>query len=77
MAELPDMTTVEDAYPHIRRRTTTRHGWKIIREPRTRVAMLVADYLSAGWSAEEIVRHAEVAAAPAITGFDRLRDAAG
>ena len=46
--------TLELTYPHI-----TKHPDApacLERHPRTRVAMIVADYLCRGWSAEEIAR---------------------
>lgn len=42
------------AYPHIEKQPD--QPARLIRHPRTRVAMIVADYLWRGWSAEEIVR---------------------
>lgn len=49
------MSTLAAVYPHIE----TLHGEpaRLSGHPRTRVAMLAADYLWRGWSAEEIVRH--------------------
>ncbi len=41
-------------YPHIV--MTTGEPARLERHPRTRVTMIVADYLWRGWSAEEIVR---------------------
>src|SRR3954471_12179204 len=41
-------------YPHISK--TAGESARLDRHPRTRVAMIVADYLWRGWSAEEIVR---------------------
>ena len=41
-------------YPHIDKQPG--EPAHLIRHPRTRVAMIVADYLWRGWSAEEIVR---------------------
>ena len=48
-------STLAAVYPHIE----TLHGEpaRLSGHPRTRVAMLAADYLWRGWSAEEIVRH--------------------
>jgi uncharacterized protein (DUF433 family) len=45
---------VELAYPHILKEPG--QSARLERHPRTRVAMIVADYLWRGWSAEEIVR---------------------
>ncbi|HOC00799.1 MAG TPA: DUF433 domain-containing protein [Verrucomicrobiota bacterium] len=45
---------VELTYPHIVR--TPGEPARLERHPRTRVSMIVADYLWRGWSAEEIVR---------------------
>jgi len=45
---------VELTYPHIVKRPT--EPARLERHPRTRVAMIVADHLWHGWSAEEIVR---------------------
>ncbi len=49
------MGTVAATYPHIE----TLHGEpaRLSSHPRTRVAMLAADHLWRGWSADEIVRH--------------------
>ena len=44
----------ELGYPHIEK-PAGEHA-RLQRHPRTRVAMIVADYLWRGWSAEEIVR---------------------
>jgi len=41
-------------YPHIVK--SAGESARLERHPRTRVAMIVADYLWRGWSAEEIVR---------------------
>jgi uncharacterized protein (DUF433 family) len=41
-------------YPHIVKNRDD--SARLARHPRTRVSMLVADYLWRGWSAEEIVR---------------------
>jgi hypothetical protein len=41
-------------YPHIEKRKG--ESARLEKHPRTRVAMIVADYLWRGWSAEEIVR---------------------
>jgi hypothetical protein len=63
----------EVAYPHIVNKDD--ESARLENHPRTRVAMLVADYLWRGWSAEEIVRHysyltlAEVHAALASTSI--------
>jgi hypothetical protein len=49
------MKVIATAYPHI-----VKSGGEPARleeHPRTRVAMLAADYLWRGWSAEEMVRH--------------------
>lgn len=43
------------AYPHIEE--PPGEPARLASHPRTRVAMLAADYLWRGWSAEEIVRH--------------------
>ena len=45
---------VELTYPHIEKRPG--EPARLGSHPRTRVAMIVADYLWRGWSAEEIVR---------------------
>ncbi len=45
---------VEPKYPHIRH--VPGDSTRLEGHPRTRVAMIVADYLWRGWSAEEIVR---------------------
>ncbi|HEY9175082.1 MAG TPA: hypothetical protein VI136_22575 [Verrucomicrobiae bacterium] len=45
---------VELAYPHIAKPPGA-PAW-LEQHPRTRAAMIVADYLWCGWSAEEIVR---------------------
>ncbi len=45
---------VELAYPHVVK--SPGEPARLERHPRTRVAMIVADYLWRGWSAEEIVR---------------------
>ncbi len=45
---------VELTYPHIQKEPGTPACLES--QPRTRVAMIVADYLWRGWSAEEIVR---------------------
>ena len=45
---------VELTYPHIEKRPG--EPARLEGHPRTRVAMIVADYLWRGWSAEEIVR---------------------
>jgi uncharacterized protein (DUF433 family) len=42
------------AYPHILK--AAGDSARLERHPRTRVSMIVADYLWRGWSAEEIVR---------------------
>jgi hypothetical protein len=42
-------------YPHIVKKEG--QSARLESHPRTRVAMLAADYLWRGWSAEEIVRH--------------------
>jgi hypothetical protein len=55
MAELPYMKIGEVAYPHIVKKAD--EPARLESHPRTRVAMLVADCLWRGWSAEEIVRH--------------------
>ena len=52
-ATFPAMA-VELTYPHIVR--TPGEPARLERHPRTRVSMIVADYLWRGWSAEEIVR---------------------
>jgi hypothetical protein len=63
----------ELAYPHIVKKAD--EPARLESHPRTRVAMLVADHLWRGWSAEEIVRHypyltlAEVHAPSAITSI--------
>jgi uncharacterized protein (DUF433 family) len=44
----------ELVYPHIEKPADA--PARLQRHPRTRVAMIVADYLWRGWSAEEIVR---------------------
>jgi hypothetical protein len=44
----------EVSYPHITRKPGD--PARLERHPRTRVSMIVADYLWRGWSAEEIVR---------------------
>ena len=60
-------TAVE--YPHIE--APTGEPARLLRIPRTRVAMIAMDYLAHGWSADEIcrqypyLRHAEVHAAMA------------
>jgi hypothetical protein len=41
-------------YPHISK--TAGESARLEKHPRTRVAMIVADYLWRGWSAEELVR---------------------
>jgi uncharacterized protein (DUF433 family) len=46
--------TVELTYPHIAK--PPGEPARLEGHPRTRVAMMVADYLWRGWSAEEIVR---------------------
>lgn len=48
------MSTVV-AYPHIAK--PPEEPARLEDHPRTRVAMLAADYLWRGWSAEELVRH--------------------
>ena len=45
---------VEATYPHIVKESE--RSARLERHPRTRVAMIVADYLWRGWSAEEIAR---------------------
>ena len=45
---------VELTYPHIVKEPA--HPARLERHPRTRVAMIVADYVWRGWSVEEIVR---------------------
>ncbi len=45
---------VEVTYPHIVKEQ--KRPARLERPPRTRVAMIVADYLWRGWSAEEIAR---------------------
>jgi uncharacterized protein (DUF433 family) len=45
---------VEVTYPHIVKEPD--RPARLERHPRTRVAMIVADYLWRGWSAEEIAR---------------------
>lgn len=45
----------ELVYPHIQK--VSGHPAILEKNPRTRVSMIVADYLWRGWSAEEIVRH--------------------
>ena len=45
---------VELIYPHIQKKPGA--PARLEHHPRTRVAMIVADYLWRGWSAEEIVR---------------------
>jgi hypothetical protein len=55
VAVLPYMKIGEVAYPHIVKKAD--EPARLESHPRTRVAMLVADYLWRGWSAEEIVRH--------------------
>ena len=45
---------VELTYPHVVKETG--QPARLERHPRTRVAMIVADYLWRGWSAEEIAR---------------------
>ncbi|MEW6161525.1 MAG: DUF433 domain-containing protein [Verrucomicrobiota bacterium] len=42
-------------YPHVEK--IRGEPARLERHPRTRVAMIVSDYLWRGWSAEEIVRH--------------------
>lgn len=49
------MSTLAVAYPHIEK--LPGEPACLESQPRTRVAMLVADYLWRGWSAEELVRH--------------------
>lgn len=49
------MNVVSADYPHIE--TLRGEPARLLSHPRTRVAMLAADYLWRGWSAEEIVRH--------------------
>ena len=49
------MKTGETAYPHILK--SDGEPARLEKHARTRVAMLAADYLWRGWSAEEIVRH--------------------
>jgi uncharacterized protein (DUF433 family) len=46
---------VELTYPHITK--PPNEPARLERHLRTRVSMIVADYLWRGWSAEEIVRH--------------------
>ena len=46
--------TLELTYPHIMKHPDAPACLE--RHPRTRVAMIVADYLCRGWSAEEIAR---------------------
>ena len=55
MAVYAYMKIGEVAYPHIVKKADK--PARLESHPRTRVAMLVADYLWRGWSAEEIVRH--------------------
>jgi uncharacterized protein (DUF433 family) len=45
---------ITQTYPHIIKEPGK--AARLDRHPRTRVAMIVADYLWRGWSAEEIVR---------------------
>lgn len=45
----------ELTYPHIVKKPD--EPARLENHPRTRVTMIVADYLWRGWSAEEIVRH--------------------
>ena len=49
------MKVIAAAYPHILKNGT--ESARLENHPRLRVAMLIADYLWRGWSAEEIVRH--------------------
>jgi len=49
------MNMLPVAYPHIEK--PPGEAARLESHPRTRVAMLVADYLWRGWSAEELVRH--------------------
>ncbi len=49
------MKVTGPAYPHILKNGT--EPARLENHPRLRVAMLAADYLWRGWSAEEIVRH--------------------
>ncbi|MCE0524141.1 MAG: DUF433 domain-containing protein [Methylacidiphilales bacterium] len=49
------MKTVKAAYPHIVK--SSGKPARLEKHSRTRVAMLAADYLWRGWSAEEIARH--------------------
>ena len=49
------MKVIATAYPHIMKNGA--EPARLENHPRLRVAMLVADYLWRGWSAEEIVRH--------------------
>ena len=49
------MKSVAAAYPHIIK--ADGEPARLEKHLRTRVAMLAADYLWRGWSAEEIVRH--------------------
>jgi uncharacterized protein (DUF433 family) len=53
ICDFPAMPT-ELGYPHIEKLAGA--PARLQRHPRTRVAMIVADYLWRGWSAEEIVR---------------------
>jgi hypothetical protein len=46
---------LELTYPHIIKHPDA--PARLERHPRTRVAMIVADYLYRGWSGEEIARH--------------------
>ena len=49
------MPVLAASYPHVLKRNG--EPARLEAHPRTRVAMLAADYLWRGWSAEEIVRH--------------------
>jgi uncharacterized protein (DUF433 family) len=49
------MNALGVVYPHIEK--PPGGAARLEKHPRTRVAMLAADYLWRGWSAEELVRH--------------------
>ena len=49
------MSALVVSYPHIEK--AAGEPARLESHPRTRVAMLAADYLWRGWSAEELVRH--------------------
>jgi len=57
-------------YPHVVKQTNG--SARLEKHPRTRVSMIVADYLWHGWSAEEIVRqypHLTLAETHAALGY--------